>query len=261
VNPVFVLPGALEQKGPVIADGLFRSVQLGVGQFCTSPGLVFGVADPALATFAGSLIDKFHHAAPGTMLNPAICKAYAADVARVNSIAGVHAYFSLQPGDPERTESRPALLVTDSATWLRNHELHTEIFGPATVLVQCARREELLEIGSALEGSLTATVHGTAKELAASSDLVAILARKAGRLIFNGFPTGVEVGFAMHHGGPYPATTDEKFTSVGAAAIYRFARPLCYQGFPEHLLPPELQNANPRRIWRTVNGQLTRDPI
>jgi NADP-dependent aldehyde dehydrogenase len=108
---------------------------------------------------------------------------------------------------------------------------------------------------------LTATIHGTAEELARNSELVDILSRKAGRLIFNGYPTGVEVGYAMHHGGPYPATTDEKFTSVGATAIYRFARPVCYQNFPEHLLPAELRNANPCGIWRTVDGRLTRDAI
>ena len=112
-----------------------------------------------------------------------------------------------------------------------------------------------------MEGSLTATIHGTPEELARQRDLVDTLSRKAGRLVFNGYPTGVEVGYAMHHGGPYPATTDAKFTSVGAASIYRFAAPVCYQNFPEHLLPQELQNANPRNIWRTINGQLTRNPV
>ena len=118
-----------------------------------------------------------------------------------------------------------------------------------------------MHIAGTLEGTLTATIHGTPEELNQYQNLISLLSTKAGRLIFNGFPTGVEVGYAMHHGGPYPATTDEKFTSVGAAAIYRFARPICYQGFPEDLLPPELQNANPRNIWRTVDGKLTRDPI
>jgi len=118
-----------------------------------------------------------------------------------------------------------------------------------------------LRVAAALEGSLTATIHGTHDELNQYRELVSVLRTKAGRLIFNGFPTGVEVGYAMHHGGPYPATTDEKFTSVGASAIYRFARPICYQGFPEDLLPPELQNTNPRQIWRTIDGKLTRDPI
>ena len=261
VNPVFILPRALDEKGPAIADGLFRSVQLGVGQFCTSPGLVFGLQDASFEPFSQRLIESFDQAAPGTMLNPAICKGYAEGLDRAKGVAGVRAFRSSHPNDPGRTEAQSALLVTDSGTWLRNRELHQEIFGPATVLIHCARKEDLLKAANALEGSLTATIHGTPEELAENSELIAVLRRKAGRLIFNGFPTGVEVGFAMHHGGPYPATTDEKFTSVGAASISRFARPLCYQGFPQGLLTPELQDANPRNIWRTVNGQLTRDPI
>ncbi|MBV9155102.1 MAG: aldehyde dehydrogenase (NADP(+)), partial [Acidobacteriaceae bacterium] len=163
--------------------------------------------------------------------------------------------------EAERTEGRPGILVTHADTWLRNEELHKEIFGPATVLVSCGSDAELLEAARSFEGSLTATIHGTPEDLARYRELVEILASKAGRLVFNGFPTGVEVGYAMHHGGPYPATTDEKFTSVGAAAIYRFGRPVCYQNFPEHLLPPELQDANPRNIYRMINGELTRDRI
>jgi 2,5-dioxopentanoate dehydrogenase len=129
------------------------------------------------------------------------------------------------------------------------------------MLIECATGAELLETAQTLDGTLTATIHGTAEELAKHRELIDVLSRKAGRLIFNGYPTGVEVGHAMQHGGPYPATTDERFTSVGTAAIYRFARPVCYQSFPEQLLPPELQNANPRNIWRRVNGQLTRDAV
>jgi 2,5-dioxopentanoate dehydrogenase len=159
------------------------------------------------------------------------------------------------------SQAQPGLFTTDSRTWIDNPELHTEIFGPATVLVECRSDAELLDIANHLEGTLTATIHGTPEELARHRELIDILTRKAGRLIFNGYPTGVEVGYAMHHGGPYPATTDEKFTSVGTAAIYRFARPICYQGFPPELLPQELQDANPRNIWRTVNGNLTRDPL
>ena len=261
VNPVFVLPGALESNARGIAEGLSRSVLLGVGQFCTSPGLVFGVNNQALEAFSDRLTEVFHQAAPGTMLNPNISKSYAADLKRFEAIHGVRACPSSRASDPQRTEAQPALLTTDAGTWIKNGELHKEIFGPATVLITCARREELIAAAEALEGSLTATIHGTPEELAQNADLIAILTRKAGRLIFNGFPTGVEVGYAMHHGGPYPATTDEKFTSVGATAIYRFARPICYQNFPEHLLPPELQDANPRKIWRFLNGQLTRDPV
>jgi NADP-dependent aldehyde dehydrogenase len=127
--------------------------------------------------------------------------------------------------------------------------------------VRCGSTAELLKCAEQLAGTLTATIHGNAAELTENGALVDLLSRKAGRLIFNGFPTGVEVGYAMHHGGPYPATTDEKFTSVGSAAILRFARPVCYQNFPEALLPPELQNANPRGILRNIDGRLTRDAL
>ncbi|MFL6350967.1 MAG: aldehyde dehydrogenase (NADP(+)) [Bryobacteraceae bacterium] len=261
VNPVFVLPEALRNNGPAIADGLFRSVLLGVGQFCTCPGLVFGLNDVGFQTFSERLREMFEQAAPGTMLNAGISKAYAEDLKRTSGITGVRAFTPPRPGNPERVEGQPALLLTDSSAWLQNETLHQEIFGPATVLVTCSSEPEFLRIAAALEGSLTATIHGTHEELKKYQNLVSLLSTKAGRLVFNGFPTGVEVGYAMHHGGPYPATTDEKFTSVGATAIYRFARPICYQGFPEDLLPPELQNVNPRNIWRTVDGKLTREPV
>lgn len=261
VNPVFVLPEALRNTGEATADGLFRSVMLGVGQFCTCPGLVFALDNAEFQNFRQRLNTSFAEALPGSMLNPAISKSYAEKLKGAASIKGVRPFTSSQASQPERTEGQPALLVTDSETWLRNKELQEEIFGPATILVTASSEQELLKIAEALEGSLTATIHGTNEELGRYRNLIHVLSRKVGRIIFNGFPTGVEVGYAMHHGGPYPATTDEKFTSVGATAIYRFARPVCYQNFPEDALPVELQNANPRKIWRTINGQLTRDPL
>jgi alpha-ketoglutaric semialdehyde dehydrogenase len=261
VNPIFILPEALKKNGPAVVEGLSRSVLLGVGQMCTCPGLVFGSNDANLRTFSERLTAAFQQATPGTMLNPAIRKAYTQDLKNASGIPGVRAFNASHAGHPERTEGEPALLVTDSATWLSNERLHQEIFGPSTVLVSCSSESEFLRVAEALEGSLTATIHGTPDELNQYRELISVLTQKAGRLIFNGFPTGVDVGYAMHHGGPYPATTDEKFTSVGAAAIYRFARPICYQGFPEDLLPPELQNANPRQIWRTIDGKLSRESI
>lgn len=261
VNPVFVLPQALEQNAKAIADGLLRSVTLGVGQFCTCPGLVFGLAGHALQQLREQLIQGFASAPPGAMLNSAIRKGYQEKFKAMSAVAGVASHVSSNSADDSRTEAQPGVFTTDSRTWLGNYELHEEIFGPATILVQCESDAELLDIADALEGTLTATIHGTPEELARHASLIDTLARKAGRLIFNGYPTGVEVGPAMHHGGPYPATTDERFTSVGTAAIYRFARPVCYQGFPEHVLPAELQDANPRNIWRLLNAQLTRDPV
>ncbi len=259
VNPVVILPQALESGAQSLADGLYRSVLLGVGQFCTSPGLVFAAESGGMNSFVDRLGMLFEEGTPGTMLNPAICRNFAERFQVAAGVKGVVAKMSARVAEPSRTEGSPGLLMTEAPVWLKQHELHEEIFGPSTLIVRCSGPRELAECAEQLEGSLTATIHGTPEELAKNKPLIDVLSRKAGRLIFNGYPTGVEVGYAMHHGGPYPATTDEKFTSVGAASIYRFARPICYQNFPELLLPLELQDANPRKIWRMINGQLTRD--
>jgi 2,5-dioxopentanoate dehydrogenase len=261
VNPVFILPGALQAKGVQIADGLFKSVTLGTGQFCTNPGLVFVREDAGFDQFRTTLAHLFKEASPSTMLNPPICKGYSEKLQEFTHVEGVNAIFSEQKGQEARTEGQPALFITSFETWSRNHVLHEEAFGPATVLVVCHSDDDLLAAAEKVQGNLTATLQTLPEELPGYASLVDKLSRIAGRLIVNGFPTGVEVSYAMHHGGPYPATTDEKFTSVGTAAIYRFARPVCYQGFPQQLLPPELQDANPRGIMRTVDGKLTRDPI
>jgi alpha-ketoglutaric semialdehyde dehydrogenase len=260
-NPFFIFPGALEGKTAALAEGLFKSVTLGVGQFCTCPGLVFGVDTANFAAFVEALGERFDQSAPGTMLNPNVAKGYEE---RFHSAAGVKSVVvrkSSNAANARHTEGQPGLIVTDAATWLTNETLHEEIFGPATVLVRCSSSSELMQCAHALAGTLTATVHGTPDELAANGRLLDLLSSKAGRLIFNGFPTGVEVGYAMHHGGPYPATTDEKFTSVGSAAILRFARPVCYQSFPDAALPEELRSANPRGILRNIDGRYTRDPL
>jgi NADP-dependent aldehyde dehydrogenase len=155
----------------------------------------------------------------------------------------------------------PALFVTTTDVFLRHHEVREELFGPSTVVIRCGSRDELYALAGQLDGQLTATIHGTPADLEDYAPLVSILENKAGRLIVNGFPTGVEVCPSMQHGGPYPATTDARSTSVGTAAINRFARPLAYQNFPPSLLPAELQDDNPRAIWRLVDGQLTKEPL
>jgi NADP-dependent aldehyde dehydrogenase len=260
-NPLFVLPSAILGKAAAMAEGLFESVTLGVGQFCTCPGLVFGVESPDLAAFVDGLNGLFKGAAPGTMLNAGVAKGYQDRFQSASNVKSVAVTRSSKTAGAERTEGQPGVIVTDAATWLANHTLHEEIFGPATVVVRCATPAEVLTCAEKLAGNLTATLHGNADELAANAALVDVLTRKAGRVIFNGFPTGVEVGYAMHHGGPYPATTDEKFTSVGSAAILRFARPVCFQNFPDAVLPSELQNANVLGILRNIDGKLTRDPL
>ncbi len=257
-NPVFILPGALRERGETIAQGLVTSINLGTGQFCTCPGLVIGIQDAAFDTFRKQLSAGFQNSQPSTMLHPGILRSYQQAVLRVGE-HGISSNRCAQVADEIKTEAIPTVFETDAATWLSNEALAEEIFGPAAIVVEGNSERELLDIASSLPGTLTATIHGSPEDLMRFRELVQVLETKAGRLIFNGYPTGVEVSPAMHHGGPYPATSDSKFTSVGTAAILRFVRPICYQNFPDAALPPELQKANPRKIWRTVDGRLTRD--
>ncbi len=259
VNPVFVLPGALRERGDAIAQGLMSSINLGAGQFCTCPGLLIGVEDESFRAFNRSLRAGFQKSVPATMLHPGILRAYQHAVSRTGGQRGVHSVNAAQIADVLKTEATPAIFETNAATWLNNETLAEEIFGPAAIVIHGKSEAELLDVASSLPGTLTATIHGTPEDLLQHRELVHVLEGKAGRLIFNGYPTGVEVSPAMHHGGPYPATTDSKFTSVGTAAILRFLRPVCYQNFPDAALPPELRGKNPRKIWRTVDGSLTRD--
>lgn len=259
-NPVFVLPGALNGSLDSFAQGLFGSINLGVGQFCTSPGVVVGQDGDAFKSFRGKLEDLFKNGAAGTMLHPGILKGYSENVETRGKTNGVSAVHSSQGADVSKTEALPVLFDTDASTWLTQRELSTEIFGPSAVLVRWQSKDDLLRIANEWDGTLTASIFGTPEDLQEFGDLIKILEMKAGRVLFNCFPTGVEVSYAMHHGGPYPATADAKFTSVGTAAILRFLRPVCYQNFPEEALPIELQNENKRQLWRTVNGQMTREP-
>lgn len=256
-NPVFILPGALRERSNVLAEGLKTSVTMGVGQFCTNPGLAIAVSDDNLPGFVNKLGNLIADAAPGTMLYPGILQAYEQGVRQLSELSGVNKVQSNHTAELDRTEARPALFTTDAQTFQRHHQLSEEVFGPSTVVVRCNSREELEAIASRLEGHLTATIHGTEEDLAEFKSLVSILENKVGRLLFNGFPTGVEVCPSMQHGGPYPATTDSRSTSVGTAAISRFARPVSYQNFPQSALPVELQNVNQRKLWRLVDNQFT----
>ena len=261
-NPVFVLPGALRARGAEIAEGLKNSTTLGVGQFCTNPGLVFGVGSAELDSFVDAAGRLFAATQPATMLNQRIRSAYEEGVGRLRETDGVSVAGESEPAaDTTGNEGAAVIFRTDCGTFQQNLILREEVFGPATVVVQGESADELMRIVEGMEGHLAATIHGTEEDLLEHSSLIALLRRKAGRLIFNGFPTGVEVCPSMTHGGPYPATTDVHFTSVGTAAIYRFARPVSYQGFPDAAQPAELQNANPLGIWRTVNGSLTREAV
>ena len=251
INPVFVLPGAMSERAEAIATGLHGSVTLGVGQFCTNPGLVF--AGGADEKFTGTLKGLMGETAAATMLTSGICEAYRGGVEKLGAIEGVEALVS---GGAEGNAASAAVFKTDAATFLAGNGIDDEVFGPATLLVQHESREQLLELARSLEGQLTATLHGTEEELQEHSDLIQILETRVGRLVVNSYPTGVEVGQSMVHGGPYPATSDGRSTSVGTQAIYRFARPVCYQGFPQSALPDEVTDANPLGVRQLVNGEL-----
>jgi len=259
INPVFVLPGALRERAEAFAEGLAQSVTLGVGQFCTNPGLVVGLEGEGLDLLRKKLAERIAASPPGVMLHPGIREGYEAGTSRLERTAGVRLEArSEATSEREKNHGAAAFFTTDARTFLARSELSEEVFGPSTLVVRCGSTEELEEIARKLEGSLTATLHGTPEDLAAHRRLVSILEDRVGRLVWNGYPTGVEVGHAVQHGGPYPATTDPRFTSVGTAAILRFARPVCWQDWPEAALPEELRNANPRGILRLVDGERTR---
>jgi NADP-dependent aldehyde dehydrogenase len=252
INPVFILPGALAERADAIATGLHGSVTMGVGQFCTNPGLVFVEAGQAADTYLATL-EKLMAATPaGTMLTPSICEEYQAGVKKFTGTAGVTRRAAVTA---DAGQGGAALFVTDAKTFLSNRGLMEEVFGPSTLIVQCTSRTEMLEAARTLEGQLTATLQATDADVASNGDLLAVLETKAGRLLVNGFPTGVEVCHAMVHGGPYPATADGRSTSVGTRAIQRFARPVCYQNFPDAALPDELKESNPLGVRRIVDGK------
>ena len=239
-NPQFLLPEALRERGAEIAAGFAEALTLGVGQFCTNPGLLFAIAGADLETFASRVSAMLGEKPGGVMLHRGIREAYVSDVGRRSRIAGVRPFGEVGEAGSGACLAAPVLLCTDFTSFHKSRELSEEIFGPAAVLVGCADREELLTAARRLCGQLTATLHGTTGDFSTFSELPGILEVKAGRLICNGFPTGVEVSPAMVHGGPYPATTDSRFTSVGTVAIQRFLRPVCYQNFPPALLPDGL---------------------
>jgi NADP-dependent aldehyde dehydrogenase len=253
VNPLFFLAGGARENWDARALGLFASVTTDSGQFCTKPGLVF-VEESCAEMLMARLTEQMSNCGAFTMLAPNILQAYKNGISERQKQQGVLA----QPL-PLTTSPGAALFRTTAECYLQNAKLGEEIFGPAILIVTYSNQDELLEIAEGLEGQLTATVHGEPEDLEQARDLIAVLESKVGRLIFNGFPTGVEVNHSMVHGGPWPATSDSRSTSVGGRAILRFSRPICYQGFPQESLPDELKDANPLGILRMVDGVLTRE--
>jgi alpha-ketoglutaric semialdehyde dehydrogenase len=257
VNPVVILPGALQARSDQIAAGLQGSVTLGAGQFCTNPGLVLLRDDEASHAFVSQLGELMLGSPGQTMLTPGICSTYQKGISARVDYPGVE---TIAQSLAQRTgcEALAALFKTDAATFLAQPELSEEIFGPTTLIITYSSQEELLQVVRSLEGQLTGTIHGTESELRENTELLAALEAKVGRLVFNSFPTGVEVCHSMVHGGPYPATSDGRSTSVGTSAIFRFTRQVCYQGFPDSALPEDLKEQNPLNIVRMVDGELQR---
>ena len=259
INPVFLLPSAAAERADAIAQGLAGAITMGVGQFCTNPGVVVGLRGPAFDHVTDRLAEHIAGTDAGVMLYEQLASGYATAVANARTQGAEVLARGATAASPPRV--RPTLLRVDASQFLETPSLRQEMFGPVSMLVVANNAAELVDIAIALEGQLTATIHGTPAELVEHARLVYVLQRKVGRLLFNGYPTGVEVGHAMHHGGPYPASSDSRSTSVGTAAIARFARPVCFQNFPDASLPVALRSANELGIVRLVNGAATRDIV
>ena len=253
VNPVVLLEGALAARGEAIATGLVGSCTLGVGQFCTQPGLIVLVRSAAAEAFVAKLSALFNECADGVMLTAGIHQAYQRGVTARSAQSGVKVIAQgKSSGQPNRAVA--TLFATEAKTFVADASLQEEIFGPSSLVIWCADSREVDAVLGALHGNLTATVHGTDAELGQHAALIARLEAVAGRVVINGFPTGVEVSHAIVHGGPYPSLSDGRTTSVGSNAIYRFTRLVCFQNYPDAALPAELRNANPLGLSRLVNG-------
>ncbi len=260
VNPVVVLPNALAENGADWATKYAGSILLGAGQFCTNPGLILGIKSDALNRFITTLGTEITKTEPICMLHPKIHENFEQgknELTGQPEVATVAEYT--QEAAPNFAQQK--VLTVTGADFLKNTKLHQEVFGPFSIVVGCEDAEELENILKNLDGQLTGTILGTDDELTKFKTVVDSLQSRVGRIIFNGVPTGVEVCPSMQHGGPFPATTDSRFTSVGTTSIKRWVRPVSYQSWPEHLLPKELQNNNPLNISRLVNGTYTVNKI
>ncbi|CAG9210158.1 Alpha-ketoglutaric semialdehyde dehydrogenase 2 [Paraburkholderia tropica] len=255
INPVFLFPAALANRAETIGKAFADSLTMGAGQFCTNPGLVLAVDGPDLERFIAAASEALASKPAQTMLTPGIFDAYCSGTQSAGAIQGVQKVAEGVPAGERANAAQAALYVTDAARLLDAPELEAEMFGPASVVVRARDFNELLEIAEHVEGQLTVTLQIDAADVAEAKRLLPVLERKAGRILANGFPTGVEVCHAMVHGGPHPSTSNAMYTSVGATAIDRFLRPVCYQDLPEALLPEALHDANPLGVWRIVDGE------
>ncbi|AXF23318.1 aldehyde dehydrogenase (NADP(+)) [Burkholderia pyrrocinia] len=256
VNPVLLFPHALDARAEAIGRAFAASLTLGVGQFCTNPGLILGVDGPALRRFEAAAAAALADLPAAAMLTPGIHHAYDAALARLGGQGGVERLArGAAPGDEIRHAGRAALFATHADTFARQAELHDEVFGPAALVVRCPDLDAMHALVERLDGQLTTALHVDDGDHGAARAFMPLLERRAGRILVNGFGTGVEVAHAMVHGGPYPATSDGRSTSVGSLAIGRFLRPVCYQDLPDALLPDALRDANPLNVPRSIDGQ------
>jgi NADP-dependent aldehyde dehydrogenase len=260
INPVIMLPEALQNRGGALATTYAGSITVGSGQFCTNPGLLLGIQGVGLSNFIQQLSEEIVKIEPSCMLHPNIIGAYEKNKQTAIDEEGlvVAADYGSEVGV---NYARQAVVTVKGDTFLQNTTLHHEVFGPFSMVVECENAAQLQEIISNLEGQLTGTIISDNDEIAKYGHVVAALQTRVGRIIFNGVPTGVEVCSAMHHGGPYPASTDSRFTAVGTDSIKRWVRPFSFQDWPDHLLPTELKNANPLGISRSVNNEQTNASI
>lgn len=257
INPIILLPESLNKDHQKTADMIAASITLGVGQFCTNPGLILAVDNDGLNQFIKDLSGKIVEALPAEMLHKGIAENYVKKMAQALSQKGVRlevqAREESKKGD--KNQGRPTVASTTAVEFLKNPSLAEEVFGPFSLIIRCADMNELNKVVGSLHGQLTSSIIGEEAEIAKHTNLSNMLIEKAGRLIINGVPTGVEVCPSQNHGGPFPATTDSRFTAVGTDAVKRFARPVAFQNFPDALLPDELKESNPLKIWRIYNGE------
>lgn len=259
INPVVLLPEALKERGEKIAIDLSGSVVVGCGQFCTNPGLILGIKSSEFSKFLDDFVLQMSQQVPQTMLNKGTLKSYQNGLDHLLN----HQKIEHLAGQPqEGNQAFPQLFKAHVDLLLEHDELlQEEVFGPTTIVIEVENKQQLTQALNSLRGQLTATLIAEPYDLENYAEIISLLEDKVGRLLLNGYPTGVEVCDAMVHGGPYPATSDSRGTSVGTLAIDRYLRPVCYQNYPDHLLPLALQNANPLGINRLINGQLSKKII
>jgi 2,5-dioxopentanoate dehydrogenase len=256
INPVILFENALAQRGETLSTQLADSVTLGVGQFCTNPGLIIGIESDSFNIFLEGFKAKMQAKTAAPMLHQGIANTYKKGVEKMQNQAETDVLTVSETNNA--LNGHPSVGVVNGATFLKNKALHHEVFGPFSLVVKCKDKGELKRVIEKLEGQLTATLMAEPSDLKKQAALIDAVSEKCGRIIINNVPTGVEVTHAMHHGGGFPATTDSRFTSVGTSAIVRFVRPLCFQNFSNDLLPDALKEGNPLSIWRKVNGGMVK---